>query len=87
MFDEKKQLPNVIESYRQQGTAMATQHDFADYMYDKYFELVRNWDYDSSVPQFIAYCRGLVKFADMRKTLDSEMESLRIEQDILTDGK
>lgn len=78
-------IKSIVDTYRQQGAALASQHDFVDFMFDQYLALALRWNYDSpNIKDFVFLCRQVVKFSDMRDRLDIEMDGLAREQDFLT---
>lgn len=84
MFKDSDIKP-IVDTYRQQGSALSSQHDFADFMFDQYLSLALRWNYDTpNVKDFVFLCRQVVKFSDMRDRLDLDMDVLLREQDFLT---
>lgn len=76
-----KTISQVIESYKQQGIALAKQYDFAETMTDHYYDLVVSGN--CSKVSLIMYCRQLIKFYDLVQKLSSDLDCLGVEQDAL----
>lgn len=86
MYSVQK-LDEVIRTYKQQFDALQKQGEFADYMFDLYLHNVRTWTTEDDVELLVRYCRGLVKFYDLRENVSRDMTLLGLEEDLMIEAK
>ena len=79
---EKKQ---ILETYKQQLSAIKSQVNFATQMVEHYSSVLSRFAYDSYVDSELAnVCRSYLKFFELRDRLSSQLTEISSELDVIS---